>query len=272
MPLQSVYLNGGFIGVTTSYQLAVPAGLETLTYVDGLTTSGAGTTGAITVSLTGITMQENDLVIVALAMSGNATRSFRIDDGSTLYTEVANIAAVDSEIAALQVGYKFMGATPDTSFRIPGGTGSTNDAYAIAVHVWRNVDQTTPMDVTAVTRTQINTQLVDPNPITPVTSGAQILIAGSGAHTGGVDTYTASYLSNFFSSGGNATNDTTVGLGNIAWTGGSYDGAAWTHTQGISTAFSCASVVMALRPATTAPIASNDGIFNLQAVTEALSV
>lgn len=277
MPIQSVYgnpyLNGGMIGakLLLNDETRYIVSQETVTYVGGLTASGPGTTSTINVTISGISMQEGDLVIVAFATGSTTDISYRISDGTTDYTQIADLFANDTYDTNLQVGYKFMDAEPDSTVRIPGGSGSANDAYTIAVHVWRGVDTTSPMDVTPVTLTQTNTALVNPPAITPVTTGAQILIAGAGAHSGGVDTYTASYLSNFLTVGNNDVNDSSIGLGSIAWTGGTYDGAAWTFSQADSTSFSCASCVMALRPLIVYGNKKNSGVWNTQAVFDSLT-
>lgn len=264
------------IGVTMDfgnferYVLGQTTELAELEYVGGRTQSGSGTTSNITVSLTGLSggtdtePLEGDIVIIAIELCGTSDKSYRISG----YTEIADLYANDTEDSNLQVGYKFMGATPDTSASITGGTGSTADAYAISIHVWRNVDSTTPLDVTPTTISQINTGIPNPPAITPTTSGAQILVAAGTAHTGGTDTFGASYLDNFLTVGGNDDNDATVGMGSILWTSGAYDPAAWTFSQSDSTAFSTNSVSFALRPATvTVDILGNrkrSGIWALQ--------
>lgn len=280
MPIQSVYsdpyLNGGMLGATLSFDdnNRYILSQDNPTYVTGSTPTGGATTSTLTIALpSGI--QEGDLVIVTICIASTTSRSFRISDSSgsvTGYTEVASLYANDTYDTNLQVGYKFAGATPDTNFYIVGGSGSANDGCSIAIHVWRNVDPTTPMDVTPVTLTQTNTALVNPPAITPVTTGAEIIIAGGAAHNGGFDTFTASYLSNFETTGFNDTNDSSIGLGSVSWTGGTYDGAAWTFSQASSTSFSCASCVMALRPKITYGNKKNSGVWNLQAALESLII
>jgi hypothetical protein len=223
-----------------------------LIYVGGRTQSGSGTTSNISVSLTSLTggtntaPQAGDFVIIALEMCGTSDKSYRISG----YDQIVDLYANDTEDSNLQVGRKFMGGTPDTSATITGGTGSTADAYALAIQVWRNVNTTTPLDVTSTTATQTNTGIPNPPAITPVTAGAQIIVAAGTARTGGTNTFGAAYLSNFLTAGANDDNDATIGMGNILWTGGEYDPAAWTFSQSDSNNFSTNSVTMALRPAT----------------------
>jgi hypothetical protein len=256
----SIFENGGFVGKIADYKdtsryVITPgsSSLATLVYVGGSTQSGTGTTSNISISLTDLSggtdtaPLEGDMVIIAIEMCGTTNKSYRIAN----YTQIADLYANDTEDSNLNVGYRFMGTTPDTTATITGGTGATADAFAAVVQVWRNVDPTTPMDVTPTTVSTLNTAIPNPPAITPITAGAQILAAAGSAHTGGAAVvYTASYLSNFRTISGNSTNDATVGMGNIAWTSGAYDPAAWTWSGTNSTAFSTTSVTFALRPAT----------------------
>jgi hypothetical protein len=284
MSLTPYFQNGGMIGVTLDlgatdrYVIGETSGPATIEYVGGRTQGGAGTTGNITISLNGTltgglssSPQDGDIVIVAIEMCGTTNKSYRI----STYTQIADLYANDTEDSNLQVGYKFMSATPDTSVTITGGTGSTADAYAAIVHVWRGVDSTTPLDVTPTTASLTNTGIPNPPAITPTSTGAMIVVAAGTAHTGGIDTFGATYLDNFLTVGANDSNDATAGMGNIAWTSGSYDPAAWTFSQTNSTAFSTNSVTMALRPATVLVPEfgnlKNSGIWNIQAAYELLA-
>lgn len=263
---------------TDRYVVGETSGLATLEYVGGRTQSGSGTTSNIQVSLAGLTggtdtsPQENDIVVIAIELCGSSDKTYRISG----YTQIVDLYANDTEDSNLQVGYKFMGATPDASVTISGGTGSSSDAYAIVVHVWRNVDQTTPLDVTPTTISQNNTGIPNPPAITPVTNNAVILVAAGTAHTGGTDTFSAGYLDNFITVGGNDDSDATIGMGSVVWTGGTYDPNVWGFSQSDSTAFSTNSVTIALRPATiTIPVFGNyknSGIWNLSAVFDSLYI
>jgi hypothetical protein len=281
--MESVFLNGGFIGKTfdfgdTSRYVIVDAELATLQYVGGRAAGTTGTTSNLSFGLTTLTggtnssPQAGDLVIVSFATNSADTGliSYRISG----YTQIANIQSVDTERAQLQVGYKIMGSTPDTTVVITGGTGDVDQAAAVAVQVWRNVDPTTPFDVTRTISTSINT--VDPNPpsITPVTSGAVIVAAGGGGHaTSG--TFTSGDLTNFVTANGSDVHDVTVGMGSYTWTSGPFDPVLWGFTGTDSTNYAAAAVTMALRPATiTVPILGNQknsGIWSLSSVNEYFS-
>lgn len=245
--------NGGFIGKTVNYRNTEPY----LQYVGGLTSGSTGATGTRAISLAGIPMQENDIVIVAYERCGTIDKTATEISG---YTTIASLFASSTEASNLIVAYKFMGATPDADIVIPR-SGSTADAEAVAIQVWRGIDVDNPLDVTAVTNTQTTSGIPDPPAITPVTEGAIIVVAAGTAHTGGTDTFTATYLTNFLTVGGNDDNDATVGIGYLTWPGGAYNPAAWTFSQTNSTAFSTNSVTFALRPTTTN--AKNSGIWNI---------
>jgi hypothetical protein len=277
--MESVFSNGGFIGKTFDfadterYVVGETTGLATLQYVGGRTGSAAGTTSNLTIGLTTLTggtnssPQAGDLVIVSFVTNPDDTNqiSYRIAG----FTQIANLYSVDTEQVQLQVGYKIMGSTPDNGVVITGGTGDADQAAAIAIQVWRNVDPTTPFDVTSTTSTSTNT--VDPNPpsITPVTSGAVIVVAGGGGHAT-TGTFTSGDLTNFLTVNGSDTHDATVGMGSYNWTSGTFDPVLWGFTGSDSTAYAAAAVTMALRPATAlVPVfgnQKNSGIWLLQNV------
>lgn len=254
-------INGGFIGRTANYRTTE----SYLQYVGGLTSQSAGAAaGTRSISLAGISMLENDLVIVAYERTGTASKTATTISG---YTTIAALYAdnttpttgVDSNLI---VAYKFMGATPDANLVIPT-SGATTEAEAVAVQVWRGIDTVNPLDVTAVTATQTTTGIPNPPAITPVTTGAIIVVAAGTSHNGGTDTFTAAYLSNFLTVGGNSTTDATVGMGWLTWPGGAYDPAAWTFSQADSTSYASNSVTFALRPVSSN--AKNSGVWSIPA-------
>ena len=272
--MESVYLNGGFIGTTLDFNTTDRYVIEEaspLEYVGGRTVGFAGDNENTVISLTGITgMQPGDLVVVAFATAGTAQFSAI---GNGVYTTVARLYANDTEDTNLWVAYKFMPDPVDTSITLVNGTDNVSDAGTVAIHVWRNVDTSTPMDVTATTATRTNSGIPLPPAITPTTSGAVILAAYAVAHNGGTDTYTNSNgLDNFFTVGANDTNDSTIGLGSYNWTSGSYTPPTPTWSNSNSTAYSSAAVTLALRP-TSAVLGNqkNSGIWNLSAVYDSLS-
>lgn len=257
--MRSYATNGGFIGIAANYkntELYVQ-------YVGGLTSQTTGAVaGTRSISLAGITMQEADMVIVAYERTGTATKTATTISGyttiTTLYADnTTPTTGVDSNLI---VAYKFMGTTPDANLVIPT-SGATTEAEAVVVQVWRGIDATNPLDVTAVTVTQATTGIPNPPAITPVTDGAIIVVAAGTSHNGGTDTFTAAYLSNFLTVGGNSTTDATVGMGWLTWPGGAYDPATWTFSQTDNASFASNSVTFALRPASAN--AKNSGVWDI---------
>jgi hypothetical protein len=284
--MASLFKNGGMIGTTLDYTDAnyytiLGSVNETIQYVGGTTSAQLGGTTDVTVSLTGLTgglasaPQYGDLIIVAAELCGTANKTFNIAG----FTQIADLYQNDTEDSNFFVGYAFATPIPQTSVTITGGSTNAADGLAVAVQVYRNVSLTTPFDVTTTTFGALNGAIPNPPAITPVTTDALIVVAAGAAHdaTGG-GAFTASYLSNFITTNTVAlaeTNDATVGIGNVAWTSGAYDPAAWTFTGtgGTAANWSYNSVTMALRPGPSVTLGNrrNSGIWNLDAISDKLS-
>jgi hypothetical protein len=269
--MESRFLNGGMIGVTLNfgandrYVIGTTQNRLRPTYVAGTTAQINGGTANEVINLPA-GLLANDLVIVALTIASTVTKSFRISG----YTQAASAYADDTFDTNFQIGRKFMGVTPDTTVTITGGTGNAADGGAVAIHVWRGIDTTTPLDVLTQENIQINTGIPNPNATTPSTANSVILVAAGSAHNGGTDTYTAAQLANFLTVGqGGNTNDATVGLGSFDWVSGSFDPNAFTWSQTDSTSFSTVSETLTLRPKLSdIPIygnLKNSGVWNLEA-------
>jgi len=203
-------------------------------------------------------------------LSGTTNKAYRIAD----FLLIADLYQNDTEDSNFQVGYKLTSIIPETSVVITGGSGNAADGISIAIHVYRNIDQATPFDVTRTTFGALNGAIPNPPAITPVTSGALIVVAAGAAHDAtAAGLFTASYLSDFITATTVAlaeTNDATVGMGNVTWTSGAYDPAAWTFTGtgGTAANWSYNSVTMALRPGPTITVGNlkSSGIWNYSAI------
>lgn len=268
MAAADVVAGGKTIVATLSNETFVPASGSTpatLQYVGSAVATG--NSAAFAVGLTALTggidtaARTNDLVIIASGWVSTA-------DGNpgpttTGYTEIADLYSNDTRDANLSVAYKFMGATPDTSCTVAGSGSTTNGAVAVA-HVWRNVDQTTPMDVTAVPSSgaaspNINGSIPDAPAITPVSAGAVVVAIGGGT-SASVLTGTAAPTgySNFKVAQVDPGSAFNIFVASKAWSGsGAEDPAAFAGT-GTSTSDSWAALTLALRPASiaTTPFAS----------------
>lgn len=227
-----------------------------LQYVGGATATKAGaTTGNSTISLTSLTggisssAAAGDIVVAAFVSGAGGAVALDITDGTNAYTLVvpqqyANGSTYDTN---LRVAYKVL-TDADASVTF-GPTKWANDAGAMAVHVWRGVDTSTPLDVAAVTATGNGTGRPNPAAITPTTTGAVIIaVGGAAAATGAV--FTSSDLSNLRTATSADTNDAMIGIGSKDWTSGSFDPAQFGGgTTGYGDSW-CA-VTLALRPAAT---------------------
>ena len=210
----------------------------------------AGTTINQTVALTDLTggigsaPQDGDIVILAYAV-GSGTGTPALSVVTSGYTSVASLFSDDANDTSLIVQRKIMVGTPDTSVQV-SGTGNNNHAGRVAIFVFRGVNGTTPMDVTATTATGINGGRPTPPAITPTTSGAWIYsMGGSGTQAPALFT---SDLPNFITATANDVNDIAIGAGAFEWTSGTYTPAQFGGNS-TSTNDSWAAVTLALRPA-----------------------
>lgn len=233
---------------TDTYIISTPP----IQFVGGKTWTTAGTTGNSTISLTDLTgglaaaPAAGDFVVVAYNIASIGTDR---DVAVTGYTEVADLLSTATESANLGLFYKFMPGTPDTTVEV-GQTFSTGFAGAVAIQVWRNVNVTTPLDVTTTTATGANSSYANPPSITPTTADAIIICAGAAGYNGdGTWTYTSGDLSNFrFAAVEGSNRSSIIGMGSKAWTGGAFDAAAFGGLYSFGSN-AWAAVSIALRPA-----------------------
>jgi hypothetical protein len=220
-----------------------------LVYVGGRSETRQAS-GGWALSLTGLTggvgtqPAEGDLVIIAYANSSALDRDLAVSG----YTELTDLYVNDTFDCQLGVYYKIMSSSPDTSATL---TAYTN-INAAAVHVWRGVNATTPMDVTRAVATGTNTGVPNPPALTPVTAGAVIVVVGAyAAEFGHGAALTAASLDNFVQAHGDGSGNNFhvgVGVGSIEWTSGSYDPAAFGGGEADTSNSWCA-CTLALRPA-----------------------
>lgn len=211
----------------------------------------AGTT--CTVSLTSLSggiasaAAEDDFVVVHTNNTGGGT-TFTTSGYTDAHTELLGNDTYD---CWYRTAYKFMTATPDTTF-VCEGAGSTSHGITAIAFVYRGVDQTTPLDgVTPTTATGGNSIYANPPSITPTTAGAWIECGGGGACTSrNGDTYGSSDFDLFYSITADSFLDVPVGVGYFdGWTSGAFDPAAFTFTGSNGSQFSWAAASIVLRPA-----------------------
>ena len=221
-----------------------------ITYVGGQVGGRAGSTSTsnVTFSLSGgisTKPRPGDLVIIGVTVASQARTPACAVSGYTAQTQInANGTTYDT---SLNVSYKFMGITPNTTFTLPS-TGNNADAQRYTVQVWSGVDPTTPLDVAMVSASGTGTGRPNPGSITPTSSGAYVGIIGAGAAaTGAAYTAPANYTTGFLTGSTADTNDAMIGSGYRSWTSGAEDPAA--YTGGTANAVdSWAAFTYALRP------------------------
>lgn len=226
-----------------------------ITYVGGASaTSGAGTDYSITLnSLSGGVSSAPQLGDLIFVVTGIATTNIsQRDVGVTTsgYTQAfADLFSNNTFEATMVVAYKVSDGT-ETSVTVLG-SGSGNRGAASVVHVWRNVNTTTPLDVTPTTSLGVSSSRPNAPAITPVTAGAVILACGLGASSSSNTTplTTPSGMTNGVNVNGTGTNTSckTSIASYSGWTSGAYDPAAWTDGSGDASNAWCAATI-ALRP------------------------
>ena len=226
-----------------------------ISYVGGKVAGSAGQGGgsvAINSGLTGgsgsaAAAGELVVVTVCVATQGRTpTISIATPTGYTaLSVQRTSATTYDTNV---QTCYKIMGGTPDTAVTIPA-SGDNADAIAYTIQVFRGVHATTPEDVTSQYATDSGTDnLPNGAAITPVTTGAWVVVCGGGAAQSSSD-FTASELTDFISAGGADTNDADVGSGYYtAWTSGAFNPAKFGGGS-TNSANSWGCTTIALRPA-----------------------
>jgi len=190
---------------------------------------------------------ENDITIISFgAIQKDTTPTVALPSG---WTQITDGTAVDVYRTKCITAYKICGTTAESFVTLTGGTSSSVAPGFMMVQVWKNIDPTTPLDVTPQLVETANTIELDPAAITPSTAGSKIAICGAGAHNEGVHNYSASELSNFKTANYiTANGDSSIGIGTYDWTSGEFDPAAWVFSGGDSTAYSSCVTTIALRP------------------------
>lgn len=216
--------------------------------------AGASTLGTL-VPVSGLsggvesTPRANDLIFVHYAYGDGTDRGGYITGGSNPVT-IADRFVDDTYDLNFTVGYTFYDGS-DIYMKTDGTGSGTNSPMCLGIMVFRNVDESNPMDVTPVIRTQASNPNPDPNAITPITSGAVIVVGGYNASNRSNETFTSSDLDNFITIGSSGSGwPPSLGLGTKAWSGsGSFDPAAFTWSGSTTSSYvPNGAVTAALRP------------------------
>ena len=185
-----------------------------------------GSTSSFTVtfgsSLTGgidTTPREQDIVFVAIIASSSASRIFSNSSGFTKIDDYyANNSGTTADAVAC-VFYKVMTSSPDTSIAITVLFSAITPV--IQTYVFRNVNGTTPLDVTPTSSlTVTNAAAMTPPTITPITQRALVFVIGTASGTGTLGNVTQTDLTNAASANLSAFADVLIGIKQPAWTSG----------------------------------------------------
>jgi hypothetical protein len=202
-----------------------------------------------TLDLTGIALQQNDIVVLTYSFDNTlATDNSGITSAG--WTQIyEGFDTVGSGVFKLGVYYKIMGASPDSSV-VVDGTGIQFTAMSVVAMAFRGINQSVPQDAVFTHFEDLN---VDPDPaaITTVTDGAAVIVCAGGDRIDNSITAPSGY--------GNqvdiATSDTFKALAAMAWkevaSAGVENPGTWTNWSLMTYQV----VTVALRPAG----ASNEG-------------
>lgn len=235
-----------------------PAPLGALQFVGYSSVSGNSTT--LNLPTTGLTggvgssVQIGDLCIVGSIIPHTSDLDPGVTDTTFTWTEVADLYANDTHDANMSVAWARATVAAPANITVTGPSTASFSSGAILL-VFRNQDETVPMDATPTTATGINDTTPDPPAITSVTQGAAIVTFGCAAYS---DTAT------FQITGVPAGYTATVNLANTAGTSrdstisaaylmnqapGTYNPGTFT-TGGTDVDSSWAAVTLAIRPST----------------------
>jgi len=193
-----------------------------------------------------------DLVLISVTIGG--TGAVNPDCSISGFTALAQLNRVGSagNTCTQCLSWKQMTGTPDTAFTVPS-TSDVTFAQRWTVQVFRNVDVSTPFDVTTTTVTGPSAGRPNPAIITPLTAGAWVGISGAGAATGG-QAYTAptNFAAAWLTGTTADTIDACIGSGYWAdWASGAVDPPTFTFSGGVTNADAWTAYTFALRPAAT---------------------
>lgn len=229
----------------TNETFKVLSALDDITIVG--TPQAAGTLNGADTTLTfDVAPQQGDVVVV-WGGGFNRTAAGYPGPSTAGYTQIFHTTAA---LPFMDVSYKRMGATPDSSVTCKG-TGNTSDGTSYGCIVLRGVDPTTLLDVAVVDAGPTASTNPDPPAITTVTNKAMVLALALSTSNDAAHTAPTGY-SNNIGAGANDTNDSSVGgATKIVTTAGSENPGAFTAW----TTGTWRGVTIAIRPRTLTPFA-----------------
>lgn len=183
---------------------------------------------------TGISAQPDDLIIAVSGWASDA--NYNPGPITSGYTELINpdLYGNDTRDINLDVSYKFMGATPDTSLDVAASNNAAHGSFVIVLCI-ANVDLTTPFDGAVATATGIDGDIVDAPSQTPTVANTMLIAGGASSRAAnpGANGAGPANMTDITNQGGSGTTrsaqckvssllDPTVGV--------AFDPAAWTGT------------------------------------------
>lgn len=245
--IKSVYANG--VKLSQLYGNGVKVWNSEVEYVGGVSQNVIGTT-TYTIDTSSIGIQSGDMIIVANSNGYHTSSPFPpVPTGFT--SLFYRSGGSSSRNAILRVSY--MRATSAvTSITVPNGCAISSSGGGVVVHVFRNVNATTPFD-TALTSLSgnTNTNNVNPLPITTVTDGSMIVAAGCSFSSPNAGAYTAAgnMIGMKYGTGSSTNYGSTCGMAYyLNGTAGTFDPTSWTYT-GPTSGANHMTCTIALRPA-----------------------
>jgi hypothetical protein len=147
-----------------------------------------------------------DVVIVCVGFKSSVDRTLSSDT----YTKLADLKAEGGEEDA-QLGVFYKRLTDVETSTVITFNVSPNVSMRCAIHVWRNVDATNPIDVTTTTAIG-DVGVPNSPPITPVSNGAVVIAVGSAAYGDeeGVALTVPSGMTNFFTAQTNSNSGIAI--------------------------------------------------------------
>lgn len=185
--------------------------------------------GTTSVSLSGLSLQQNDLVVAVTGGHTASGASWTPGPTTSGYTQAVSIVRLGGGGDIwLYVGYKVMGSTPDTSIAFtanPSGAASTNSV----AYVWRSINTSSPMAATPTTATSDESGSTNLNSPSISFSGNAIVLS-IGMLRDETVTAAPSGMINFAGQNVGTTYLSSSGLASISATS-SYDPGAFTTTD-----------------------------------------
>ena len=206
--------------------------------------------GGADVTLTLPAALANDLIVVAYAIGDNDSAAFNTAMVTAGYTEVVDIDnTTDAEDSYLGVFWKIHNGSETEA--VVDGLGGADASVAAVCMVFRGVDTTTPMDVTATSATGIDSANPDPPSIDWTTANTWTVCIGASAHLQAAEqtyTFPTGYTTNAVDDSQTATETTfcTVGMGYNTAPSDPENPGAMTHSTTAATNSWCAAT-LALR-------------------------